>query len=108
MIAMDVNDGFQGPWKIVPNDDDCTGCIAALGYMDGGLTLYFRMYQNDVSEKETWKNTDNSPSTKKTNNYIFNQKQPKKCIPNTRDAHNSRIMDHRSNINNDRMVFGSL
>ena len=25
-----------------------------------------------------------------------------------RDAYNSRMMDHRSNINNDRMVFGSL
>ena len=25
-----------------------------------------------------------------------------------RDAHNSRIMDQRSNNNNDRMVFGSL
>ena len=25
-----------------------------------------------------------------------------------RDAHNSSMMDHRSNINNNRMVFGSL
>ena len=65
----------------------------------GACTLINNRFTNNGAGKGVYQSLQKSRTTFNIDHARWGR---------ARDAHNSSMMDHRSNINNNRMVFGSL
>ena len=89
---------FPVPLPIFFKNQSVIKELGVVGFK-GACTLINNRFTNNGAGKGVYQSLQKSRTTFNIDHARWGR---------ARDAHNSSMMDHRSNINNNRMVFGSL